>query len=441
VAAVVCGLVVLGWLTEGVTQASLVLIPLTVLIAKLTGRYDHEEVVLRKSTLDETPALLMLAAILAVAWSAVAGIARIDTGRGSTAVLWVSMSIALVIARAAARALARRMAPAERIVIVGPAAARTRLARQLDSDHNTPCEIVGFLPLEDERVDPSDWGSLDRRMRRFTVRDLESVIHERNAQRVVVIPAGADSEAIADVVAQANTVGAKVSMVPGVLEVVGSAVEFDEVSGLTVLSVRRPGLGRSSRVLKRATDIIGALVALTILAPLGLLIALAIRLDSPGPVLFRQRRIGRDGKEFEMVKFRSMVESADAQRAGLEELNESSGIFKLARDPRVTRVGRFLRRSSLDEAPQLINVLRGEMSLVGPRPLIPDEDRLVEGRLRKRLQLAPGMTGPWQVLGPERPPLSEMVKIDFLYAANWSVWSDVKIVLRTLSHVVGLRGV
>ncbi len=158
-------------------------------------------------------------------------------------------------------------------------------------------------------------------------------------------------------------------------------------------------------------------------------------------MLFCQRRVGRDGRTFQMVKFRSMALGAEGERDALKDRNESNGLFKLTEDPRVTRVGRFLRSLSLDEAPQLLNVLRGEMSLVGPRPLVLDEDALVEGWHRERLALTPGMTGPWQVLGPQRPPLAEMVKVDYLYAANWSLWSDTKILLRTLSHVLGRRGV
>jgi lipopolysaccharide/colanic/teichoic acid biosynthesis glycosyltransferase len=187
-------------------------------------------------------------------------------------------------------------------------------------------------------------------------------------------------------------------------------------------------------------DVTGAAFGLLVLAPLGALVALAITLDTTGPVSFRQSRVGRDGRTFQMIKFRSMIDGAEAQRAALQALNETDGIFKLSKDPRVTRVGRLLRRTSIDELPQLINVLRGDMSLVGPRPLVLDEDRLVEGRHRERLALAPGMTGPWQVLGPTRPPLSEMVKTDYLYAANWSLWSDVKILLRTFGHVTGQRG-
>ena len=145
--------------------------------------------------------------------------------------------------------------------------------------------------------------------------------------------------------------------------------------------------------------------------------------------------MGRDGLQFEIFKFRSMVAGADSQKDQLRALNEAGeGLFKLTNDPRVTRVGRFLRRTSLDELPQLFNVLRGEMSLVGPRPLVVDEDAQVVGLDRSRLHLTPGMTGPWQIMG-SRVPMQEMVGIDYLYVANWSLWLDIKILVRTARHV------
>ena len=163
---------------------------------------------------------------------------------------------------------------------------------------------------------------------------------------------------------------------------------------------------------------------------------MAISLDSSGPIFFRQVRVGRDGKHFRMFKFRSMVADAEKRKDDLRALNEAGdGLFKLTDDPRVTRVGRFLRRTSLDELPQLFNVLRGEMSLVGPRPLVVDEDAQVLGLDRSRLHLTPGMTGPWQILG-SRVPMQEMVGIDYLYVANWSLWLDIKILLRTVRHVM-----
>jgi lipopolysaccharide/colanic/teichoic acid biosynthesis glycosyltransferase len=187
--------------------------------------------------------------------------------------------------------------------------------------------------------------------------------------------------------------------------------------------------------IKRVMDISCSGIGLVVCAPLFAMVALAIRLDSPGPVFFRQTRMGRKGVPFQMLKFRSMVQGADRQRITLQHRNESDGLFKIVGDPRVTRVGRFIRRTSIDELPQLVNVLRGEMSLVGPRPLVLEEDERVEGHGRGRLQLAPGMTGPWQLLGPLRVPLREMANVDYLYGTNWSLWTDVKVLLRTVGHV------
>jgi exopolysaccharide biosynthesis polyprenyl glycosylphosphotransferase len=354
--------------------------------------------------------------------------------------LWAATSVLLIAARGSARMLAQLSTPGERTLIVGGSKARAMLAHSLMADPGAHVELVGFLPLEDERRGHSDWGSRSRRKRDLALGDMESVVRDLRVDRVFLIPTDADSETMLAAVRQASEIGVKLSIVPRLFEVVGSTVEFDMVGGVTVLGVRRSGLGRSSQTVKRTMDVIGASIGLLALAPIALLIALAVKLDSAGPMFFRQARVGRDGRRFMMIKFRSMVDGAEAQRDALASLNELDGIFKLRSDPRVTRTGRWLRRTSLDELPQLINVLRGEMSLVGPRPLVIDEDALVEGRHRDRLQMCPGMTGPWQVLDHPRPPLSEMVKTDYLYAANWSLWNDFKIILRTLTHVLAQRG-
>jgi exopolysaccharide biosynthesis polyprenyl glycosylphosphotransferase len=417
-------------------------IPTIVLLAKTTGRYDHDEVVLRKSTLDELPALLGLSAGFALTWSVVALLAGSEPHlHGSGIVLLCAWTATFLVAgRAGARLLAQSAAPRERVLIVGSAAARQQLAHSLSSDPAARLEIVGFLPLKDERQTAADWGARSRRRHERSFDDLASVVAELDVHRVFLIPTSADNETMLDAVTRTVALGIKVSIVPRLFEVVGSAVEFDTVGGVTVLGVRRPGLSRSSRAMKRAMDVLGAALGLLVLSPIGVVVAILIKLDSPGPVFFGQQRVGRDGRTFWMIKFRSMVDDAEAQRAALASMNETSGLFKLSEDPRVTRIGRILRRTSIDELPQLINVLRGDMSLVGPRPLIVDEDRLISGRHRDRLQFAPGMTGPWQVLGPTRPPLSEMVKTDYLYAANWSLWTDIKILIRTLSHVAARRG-
>jgi lipopolysaccharide/colanic/teichoic acid biosynthesis glycosyltransferase len=187
-------------------------------------------------------------------------------------------------------------------------------------------------------------------------------------------------------------------------------------------------------------DLAGSAAALLLLGPLWLAIALAIKLDSRGPVFFVQRRIGRRGQEFRLFKFRTMHRDAEARRAALIEQSEDPHWLKLAHDPRITRVGRFLRLTSLDELPQLLNVIRGEMSLVGPRPLIESEAQLVEGWGQARLDLTPGITGLWQVLGRTRIPFAEMVKLDYLYVTNWSLWGDIRLLLRTLPAVLSARG-
>jgi lipopolysaccharide/colanic/teichoic acid biosynthesis glycosyltransferase len=226
--------------------------------------------------------------------------------------------------------------------------------------------------------------------------------------------------------------------------VVGSSVEFDELGGMTLLGVRPFGLSRSSTMLKRAVDLAGGAIGLFVVAPAMALIALAVKLDSPGPLLFRQTRVGRDGDHFEILKFRTMDDGAHARRAELQDRSNGNGLFKVPDDPRVTRVGRVLRRTSLDELPQLWNVLRGDMSLVGPRPLVLEEEGLVAAHYRRRrLHLKPGLTGPWQVLGSPnaRVGLPEMAAIDYFYVANWTLWTDVQVVIRTILYVLGGRGV
>jgi exopolysaccharide biosynthesis polyprenyl glycosylphosphotransferase len=269
---------------------------------------------------------------------------------------------------------------------------------------------------------------------------LHRLVDERGVHRVVIEPTENQPQATLDLVREAKGAGVRVSLLPRVLEVVGSSIEADDVHGMMLLGVRRFGLSRSAAAIKRCFDLFGATVGLVLLSPLLALLALLVRLDSRGPAIYRQTRIGRGGRPFTMLKFRTMVDGADALKPMLRDLNEAEGLFKIAADPRVTRVGRRLRRYSVDELPQLINVLRGEMSLVGPRPLVSDDDEQITGLDRRRLELTPGMTGRWQILGSARVPLSEMLKLDYLYVTGWSLWSDVKILLRTVPYVLARRG-
>jgi exopolysaccharide biosynthesis polyprenyl glycosylphosphotransferase len=238
-----------------------------------------------------------------------------------------------------------------------------------------------------------------------------------------------------------KAVGVRVSVVPRLLEVVGSSVEFDDVHGVTVMGVRRFDLTRSSAAFKRAFDLVGASLGLLAISPLLIAIAIAIKIGSRGPVLYRSMRPGIGGMPFACLKFRTMVNGADRHQYDLEAHNEASGaLFKMRQDPRLTLVGRALRRFSLDELPQLVNVLRGQMSLVGPRPLPQrDFDRLEEWHM-KRYLVMPGMTGLWQVSGRAELDFDDLVRLDFLYLERWSVFLDLAILVKTLPAVIWGRG-
>ncbi|HEY1486437.1 MAG TPA: sugar transferase, partial [Micromonosporaceae bacterium] len=221
----------------------------------------------------------------------------------------------------------------------------------------------------------------------------------------------------------------------------GARTTVRPVDGLPMLHVEHARLSGAARAVKSAFDRFGAAVGLVLLAPMLLAIAIAVKLDSSGPVLFRQVRVGKGEREFSIVKFRTMHIEAEALKASLTHLNENDGVlFKMRDDPRVTRVGRWLRRLSLDELPQLLNVLSGEMSLVGPRPPLPEEVAAYPADMRRRLAVRPGITGLWQVSGRSDLSWDEAVRLDLRYVENWSFSLDCVILLRTLSAVCRSSG-
>ena len=402
-------------------------IPLVVLVSKVIGLYDRDEHLLSKSTLDEAPALFQVATLytLLIWLSEPVFMAEHSLGRDQVLGLWGLLFVLMLVGRQLARQVALAMAEPERCLVLGDAVAADRVRKKLDSSSTINATVVGRMPLV---------GGVPAAKDDLVLGDIERlgvVLADHDIHRVIIAPRTADSEHLLDTIRLAKAMGVKVSVLPRMFEVVGSSVRFDDVQGLTLLGVPHFGLTHSSQLLKRGMDLAGSAAALLLLAPLMVAIALAVKLTSSGPAFFRQTRIGREGRAFEMLKFRTMIEHADERKGELNYMNEADGLFKIADDPRLTRVGRFLRRLSLDELPQLLNVLRGDMSLVGPRPLVADDDRLVEGWHRRRLDVPPGMTGVWQVLGASRVPLDEMVTIDYLYAANWSLWLDLKIVLMT----------
>ncbi|HEY2763812.1 MAG TPA: sugar transferase [Pseudonocardiaceae bacterium] len=234
---------------------------------------------------------------------------------------------------------------------------------------------------------------------------------------------------------------AELVVAPALMEITGPRLHVSPVYGLTLLHVSQPTFNGGRWIFKAAIDRLGSLLVLLMIAPVLLMVAVAIKVDSAGPVLFRQQRVGKAGERFWMLKFRSMVVDAEQRRSELDGVNEAGGpMFKIRRDPRVTRVGAFLRRYSLDELPQLINVLLGDMSLVGPRPPLPAEVELYGFDARRRLLVRPGLTGLWQVSGRSDLSWEETVQLDLRYVENWSLAMDGLIVWKTVGAVLGGRG-
>jgi len=412
---------------------------LFVTLCKVAGLYGRDEHLVHKTTLDEAPSLFGVATLYTLLVF-LAGDALVEGGsfgRHDVLVFWGLLLVGLVLSRALARRVCSATAGKEHCLILGNVDAARWLSVKLQRAQGARIDVVGRVPLG--RADTGDGalptlGKLD---------DIDRLIAEHRIHRVLIVPGRGEStdHRTLDAIRIVKRLGVKVTVLPRLLEVLGAAFEVDDVEGSTLLGVRRHGLGRSSRFVKRTFDLACATLAMMVFAPVALIIAVAIKIDSPGPVLFRQRRVGRDDEIFEMLKFRTMVDGAESRQNELDSRNEAGGgLFKIKDDPRITRVGRVLRHSALDEIPQLWNVLRGDMSLVGPRPLVFDEDCLIEGLHRQRMILPPGITGLWQIHGSARIPLDEMAKIDYLYGANWTLWSDIKILVRTVPFALGRRG-
>jgi exopolysaccharide biosynthesis polyprenyl glycosylphosphotransferase len=336
--------------------------------------------------------------------------------------------------RALVRAGVRRWLGHERVLLVGDDRLIGPLVRKMRAHPEYGLEPVGVL-----NGTPNE--APDRAVPLVgEVENFPEIARSERAERIVLSHTGLEEETVLELIRQAKQLAVKVSVLPEMFDVLGPTVEIDDVEGVTVLGINPPVLSRSSRALKRAMDLAVALSALLVLAPLFAVVTGAIKLSSRGPVLYRQRRVGRGGRRFRLLKFRTMVPGAEDRAAELMSQSSEEQWLLLDRDPRITRVGRLLRHTSLDELPQLWNVVRGEMSLVGPRPLIEAEDRLIEGWERARLDLMPGITGLWQVLGRTNIPFEEMVKLDYLYVTNWSLWTDLRLIFRTLPAVVTRRG-
>jgi exopolysaccharide biosynthesis polyprenyl glycosylphosphotransferase len=311
-------------------------------------------------------------------------------------------------------------------LVIGEKEDRERLIRALNASPSA-YRLVGEFDLSEGGVD---------------LPCLREMLDETEVRNVIL--AGAErlgDEEFLDLLRSVRLRKVSLRVVPGAITLLKTRPVLSEYTGVPLFEIGYPRLDNTQRSLKRLLDVAGSLLGLTLLSPLLLSVALAVKLTSPGPVLFRQKRIGADEKVFICYMFRSMYEDAEARQEELEAMNEADGaVFKIKNDPRITPVGRFIRRWSIDELPQLINVLKGEMSLVGPRPLpVRDFERMSETH-KERLAAIPGMSGYWQISGRSNLSFDDMVRLDLYYIENWSLSFDVKIILKTLGAVLKREG-
>lgn len=410
-----------GWLL-------LAAVPAILLLCAWAGVDRADQLGLARSTVDDLPRLAEVSGLFVLALMLFDSLLR---GPGLSEwrllTLWAASLVALVAGRAGARAIARCVFPTERCLVIADTADTGRVCERLEQGGGL--QVVASMHLDEDDV---------AELVETTV--IADLVSELEIQRIIV--SAHATRGAADLIRITKAAAASVSLLPGGLELAGPTVEVDEINGVPLVGVKSFEVSRCGRIVKRGFDLLLTAAGLLVISPLLVVIALTIKLDSDGPVFFMQTRVGRAGERFRIIKFRSMVTDAEARKDALRPAaRDGKGLFKMSDDPRVTRVGRFLRRSSFDELPQLFNVLRGDMSLVGPRPLIIEEDALIVGLDRSRLHLLPpGITGPWQVVRP-RASREEMTEIDYRYAANWSLWLDLKILLRTVAHVARRRNI
>ncbi|MGD9001276.1 MAG: undecaprenyl-phosphate glucose phosphotransferase [Anaerolineae bacterium] len=353
----------------------------------------------------------------------------VEAGLNAIVLLTISRAIqSAVVGRLRARGIGVR-----RAIIVGAGEIGRTVMRTVVARPGLGYHIVGFVDDNPEKGN-SDIGRFEGL---GPVDKLPDLIEQRNIDEVIITLPWMYHRKIMGVVRTCERRNVSAHIVPDLFQMSLSRVDVDDLGGVPLVGVRDVGFGQQVRTVKRAVDVIGAFLALTLGAPCLGLIAAAIRLDSPGPIIFRQTRVGVNGRLFKMYKFRSMYEGAEQQLEEIRDLSEVDGpIFKMRDDPRVTRVGRMLRRFSIDELPQFWNVLLGDMSLVGPRPPLPSEVKEYVEWHKKRLEVRPGVTGLWQVSGRSLLSFDEQCLLDIYYIENWSLWLDFKILVRTIPEVL-----
>jgi len=419
----------------------LVSLPAWVVVAKLYGLYDFDEERTDHSTADDLVGVLHLVTVgswLLFAFAAVTH--RADPGFARLLGFWLLAIVCITAGRAIARGIARKhLAYVQNTIIVGAGDVGQLVAKKLRQHPEYGLNLVGFVdgnPKErtENLTDIALLGGLEQ---------LPQMVQILDVERVIVAFSNDSHEEMLDLIRSLKDLDIQIDLVPRFFEVIGTNVGIHTAEGLPLIGLPALRLSRSSLVMKRTMDLALSVAGLVLLAPLFLAVAVWIKLDSRGPVLFRQLRMGSADQTFEILKFRTMSADADERKDEYAALNKhvdgDPRMFKIPNDPRVTRSGKILRRFSIDELPQLLNVVRGEMSLVGPRPLILEEDLHVVDWRRQRLNLKPGITGLWQVLGRDDIGFEEMVRLDYVYVTTWSLLNDLKLILRTIPALYRAR--
>jgi exopolysaccharide biosynthesis polyprenyl glycosylphosphotransferase len=402
------------------------------------GLYRSDQLATWASAVSEIPRGFV--AVLLITWPlfGVASVLNLDKVVALTFLTVLATAAFAGCARAIVRAgLHRAPDLRQRTLILGSGVVAGQVVKKLHNNAQFGLVPVGIVDDEVHDVGTPDLPWLGR------FKDLDAIIEAQNIDRVIIAFSRASHEELLESIRACRDAGVAIDVVPRLFEFLDGVRALDQVGGLPLLSIGAPMLTSASMAAKRGLDVLVSSLLLILLAPVMLALALAIKIESRGPIFFRQPRAGRGNTSFQLIKFRSMYVNAEQRKKEFEGLNEASDgvMFKIREDPRVTRIGRTLRRFSLDELPQLFNVLKGEMSLVGPRPLIfPETAALDEVWHLRRLELRPGLTGPWQVYGRSQSPFQEMVRFDYQYVAGWSLARDIEILLATVPAVMSGRG-
>ena len=414
---------------------AMLLSPAWILVIKLHGLYDNDHRRIRHSTLDELPSLVSATVVGVLLLDGLLALSPVGPLSPTSAIaLGVGTLVGSFVLRGVLRFLWHRLTGVAAGLVVGPPRAVDMVARRVSTHPETRLALVGYLSPQTEDV-------ATELPRLGSIADISEVAHEHAIERVVVTEQEMSEPAAERLIEECKAEGLALTFLPQHYGLLGPGIELNRLAELPVLDFRFSDPPRSTQAMKRAMDVIISGGLLALLSPLLVLIAIAILVDSGRPVFFRQRRAGKDGVPFRMLKFRTMVTDAEERLAELVDLAKlDQPAFKIPDDPRVTRIGRLLRRSSVDELPQLINVLRGQMSLVGPRPEEEGVVALYDERQRGRLAIKPGITGPMQVYGRGDLTFEERLAMERDYLDNLSLLTDLQLLIRTPRAIVRGEG-